>query len=851
MARNTTRRGTGGLLQPITDIVFGYLKEMRLDMKYALRALIKSPGFALVGILSLGIGMGLTTMLYSSKWQVISRELPASANAKYLVMPEKPVSHYYIEQFREQKNMFTGVAALQTGVPFNINFQSVGNSKPSRVFGQLVSTDYFSVLGTQPQRGRVFSPDLDKPGDAPVVVISDRFWRNRLNSSPNAVGQTIRVNGQPATIVGITPADFNGALAINPAEVFVPITVPAAVAPELANNVLHQRNAKVFLAIICLAPGVTTESAEAALDTISRRLDEQETRTLANAKGRNVTLLSAGTMVPLPRDLKPVLIGFFVVLMGLIMTIACMNLGNMLLARGASRRKELAIRIAIGASRFRLVRQMITEGILLALMGGVAGLALAYLLSILRTKFTPPTAVPVESNFSPDWHTAMFVFVLSILCGIGFSVAPALRATGQDVTPALKEGSSLQLRGYRWFGMRNLLMGAQVTGSLTLLLITGFLVMGISLTSTIETKFNPRTMFLLSLDPVRDGYTAEKAQFLFEKLPERLKSVPDVRSVILALQTPFTIEDGDSSIQLTAEGTGGAAQVESAGFEQTVGAGYFAALNEPMLAGREFLELDQRTEPDGSKALPTVLNESAARALFGNRSPLGGRIKDDKQSYEVVGIVSDLKNGMGTSQSIMYLPVTKRNFAQPPANGMTVIVASTVGTNVLGDIRRQIADIDPNLNIFNVGTLNDFLERSRASQRFAVSTYGGIGLFGLVLSAVGLAGVTAYAVAQRRKEIGIRMALGARKGQVLLLVLREGTALVAVGTVLGFLAAFALAKALSALTNIFANSLKVGTGDVRLLIGAPLLLAGLVLLACYVPARRAVKIDPLKALRQS
>jgi hypothetical protein len=358
-------------------------------------------------------------------------------------------------------------------------------------------------------------------------------------------------------------------------------------------------------------------------------------------------------------------------------------------------------------------------------------------------------------------------------------------------------------------------------------------------------------MFLLSLDPVRDGYTAEKAQFLFEKLPERLKSVADVRSVILALQTPFTIEDGDSSIQLTAEGTGGAAQVESAGFEQTVGAGYFAALNEPMLAGREFLELDQRTEPDGSKALPTVLNESAARALFGNRSPLGGRIKDDKQSYEVVGIVSDLKNGMGTSQSIMYLPVTRRNFAQPPANGMTVIVASTVGTNVLGDIRRQIADIDPNLNIFNVGTLNDFLERSRASQRFAVSTYGGIGLFGLVLSAVGLAGVTAYAVAQRRKEIGIRMALGARKGQVLLLVLREGTALVAVGTVLGFLAAFALAKALSALTNVFANSLKVGTGDVRLLIGAPLLLAGLALLACYVPARRAAKIDPLKALRQS
>lgn len=855
MGEIMTRRGTGGLLQLITDIMirtpFGYLKEMRLDIKYAIRALIKSPGFALVGILSLGIGMGLTTMVYSSKWQVISRELPASANAKYLVMPEKPVSYYYIEQFREQKSMFTGVAALQTGVPFNINFHGDVNAKPSRVFGQLVSTDYFSVLGTQPQQGRMFSPDLDKPGDAPVIVISDRFWRNRLNASPDAVGQTVRVNGQPATIVGITPADFNGALAINPSEVFVPITVPAAVAPELANNVLYQRNAKDFIAIICLAPGVTTESAESALDTIMRRLDEQETRILANAKGRRVTLLGAGTMIPLPRDLKPVLIGFFVVLMGLIMTIACMNLANMLLARGANRRKELAIRIAIGASRFRLVRQMITEGILLSLMGGVAGLALAYWLSTLRAKFTPPTAVPVESNFSPDWHTAIFVFAISILCGIGFSVAPALRATGPDLTPALKEGSALQLSGYRWFGMRNLLMGAQVTGSLTLLLITGFLVMGISVTSTVQTRFDPRTMFLLSIDPVRDGYTAEKAQALFEKLPERLKTLPDVHSVVLAVQTPFTIEDGDSSIQLTAEGAGGAGQVEIAGFEQTVGAGYFAALNEPMLTGREFSELDERTQPDGSKALPAVLNESAVHAFFGNKSALGERIKDSKQSYEVVGIVRDLKNGIGTSQSIMYLPVTKRNFAQPPAEGMTVIVTSTAGADVLGHIRRQIADIDPNLNIVKAGTLNDFLERSRASQRLAVSTYGGIGLFGLVLSAVGLAGVTAYAVAQRRKEIGIRMALGARKGQVLLLVLREGTALVAVGTVLGFLAAFALAKALSALTNVFANSLKVGTGDVRLLIGAPLLLAGLALLACYVPARRAAKIDPLKALRQS
>src|SRR5215469_15401159 len=551
------RYGVAGLMRLIADIAIRvpleYLSEMRRDTHYAWRALVKSPGFALVGVVSMGIGIGLTTVVYNSKWQLISRDLPAAANAERLVMPEKPVSYYYIEHYRDQKSLFAGVAALQIGIPFNVTFQSDVNAKPERVFGQLVSADYFSVLGVQPQHGRVLSPALDKPGDAPVVVISDRFWRNRLDSSPNAVGQTVRLNGQPATIVGITPKNFNGALALFPAELFVPITAPAALAPELANDVLHQRDAREFFALICLAPGVTMESAEAALDAITRRLDEQDASQPVRAdKGRRVTLFSAASRVPLPRNLKPMLAGFFLVLMGLIMTIACMNQANMLLARGANRRKELAIRLAIGASRFRLIRQMVSEGILLSLLGGIAGFALAFGLSILQSKFMPPTAVPVESDFTPDWHAAIFVFALAVVCGIGFSLAPALRATKADVTPALKEGLALQLPGYRRLGLRNLLMVAQVTGSLMLLLITGFLVMGISERSRIQTKFDPHTMYLLSIDPVRNGYTPEKAQALFERLPEQLKAAGPVQSIALAAQAPFSIEDETTS-QLSAE----------------------------------------------------------------------------------------------------------------------------------------------------------------------------------------------------------------------------------------------------------------------------------------------------------
>jgi macrolide transport system ATP-binding/permease protein len=856
------RQGIAGLIRLIADIAIRvpleYLSEMRGDMRYGWRALIKSPGFALVGIISMGLGIGLTTNVYSSKWELLFRDLPAAANAKHLVMFQEstdgdlaPVSYYYIEQYREQKSLFAGVAAFQSGVPFNTTFQGDLNAKPERVFGQLVSADYFSVLGVQPQRGRVLSPELDKPGDAPGVVISDRFWRNRLNSSPNALGQTLRLNGQLATIVGITPKDFNGALGVNPAELFVPITAPAALAPELANDVLHQRNAKEFLAIMCLAPGVTIESAEAGLDAITRNLDEQDTSSLVRAdKGRRVTLLPAGTNIPIPRKLKPALIGFLVALMGLIITLACMNLANMLMARGANRRKELAIRLSVGASRFRIVRQMISEGILLSLLGGVAGFALAYVLSVLNSHFTPPMTVPVESPFRLDWSAGVFAFGLAIVCGIGFSLAPALQATKADLTPALKEGSALQLPGYRRFGLRNLLMVAQVAASLMLLLMTGFLVIGISKGTSVQTKFDPNTMYLLSLDPVRDGYAPAKAQALFERLPERLKAAGPVRSIALAAQPPFSSEAEPT--QVYAEDSPGSSQVEQPVAEETVGAGYFATLSEPMLAGREFEERDQRGQPDGSKtvSLPAVLNESAEHKLFGNQNAIGKRVHDNKQSYEVVGVIRDFKDIGGFSQSIMYLPLTPRDFTRPPAGGITIMVRADVGADALSGIRSEIALIDPNLNIFNVQTFSAYLDRSRSALRFSIQTYGGIGVFGLLLAAIGLAGVTAYSVAQRRKEIAIRMALGSSRAQVLRLVLREGAALVGVGTVLGFFGAMAMAKILSSLASMFVDALSVGTDDPRLLIGAPALLAAVAMLACYLPARRSAQIDPLKALRE-
>ena len=551
-------------------------------------------------------------------------------------------------------------------------------------------------------------------------------------------------------------------LAVNPSELFVPTTAPAAIAPELANDVLQQPYAKEFLPILCLAPGVTIESAEAGLDAIIRRLDEQDPAYPSRIdKGRRIALLFGGTSAPVPRKLKPVIMGFFLALMGLVIALACMNLANMLIARGANRRKEFAIRLAVGASRFRPDPADDQRG-RLALAAG-------------RCRWIPARvrSLGVELPLRPaDDDTNRIRFQPGLACGYfcirrgdslwhQFQPLPALQATKAEVVPALKEGSGLRLPGHRRFGLRNLLMVSQVAASLMLLLMTGFLVIGISKGTSIDTKIDPHSMYLLSLDPVRDGYSPEKAQALFAKLTERLKASAPVSSIALAAEPPFP--SGIDVTPLSTLSSTDSTRVQQPVEEQIVGAGYFAALGESMLAGREFEERDQRGQPDGSPviALPAVLNERAEHRLFGNENAIGKRVRDDKQSFEIVGVVRDMKDVQGVSESIIYLPLTPRDFARPSAGGITVLVRSDAGADALSGIRKEIEFIDPNLNILNVQTLSAYLDRSRTSLRFSAQTYAGIGVFGLILAAIGLAGITAYAVAQRRKEIAIRTALGA------------------------------------------------------------------------------------------
>jgi predicted permease len=848
------RHGARGLVRLLADIALRlpaeYLSELRGDVRYALRMLLKSPGFTAVGVISLALGIGVCSLFFSEFNAVLFHPLAGVSNPGTLAALDTLVPYPYFERYRDQPGV--SVAAFAGPVPFSVAAEGSKVEKSERISGDLVSPEYFAVLGMKPELGRLFRADTEKPGAPPVVVVSERFWQTHLHSNPDAIGGTLRVNGQPATILGVAPKNFFGVWPMTRADLFVPVASGSSIAPELAGDALQQRDVGAFRVVMRLAHGVKPSVVEAFLDVITRHLDDEKVTRNRDHNSRKIHLLSVNGFAPIPRSERVVVFTFISVLLGLILSLACTNLANLLLARSSERRKEIAIRLAIGAGRFRLMRQLLTESVILSLGGGVVGFVFSYWLASVVWSRKFPVPMPLDASFRPDLTVLLFALAVAVLAGIAFGLTPALHITRTDVVTILKEGSVTPLRGYRRFGLRNILVAYQVAGSLTLLLITGFIVLGFGKTARIDPGFDTANLSIFQLDPIHDGRSQSQIAALYKELPERLSRRPTVHAVTLAEAAPFGEMMAVPNIHFSAPGPRG--EVLRNGTRQRIGLKYFATLGIAPVRGREFTaaEFTDMDQQPASGAIPALVNQTAAHEFFGGNGPLDRTIRDDEHSYTVIGVVHDIKSGFMMAKPVptVFVPITAgSSHAGPAQQGATLIVRGGAGLDTITDVRNAIASLDPSLTVFNVGTIDERLDQFNSIVQLSAAIYLGIGIFGLILASIGLAGVTAYAVARRRKEIGIRMALGAQTSQVLRLVMKEGATLVAIGSALGFLGATLISRALSAYSSELAQALGSNAGDPVLLIGAPLLLATLALLACYLPARRSARIDPLAALR--
>jgi predicted permease len=864
------RHGALGLLRLLGDVairvVIEHLALFWHDIRYGMRMLTRSPGFTAVALISLALGICIATCADSEMNGIILRNLPTVTNPNQLIGTQTPVSYPNYRRYRELHEIFSSTLAYVAPVPFSVSF----SGRTERTWGHLVTPSYFSTLGVRPMLGRTFDRQDEKFGEQPVLMISYRFWQGAMGGDPSVIGKTLRVNGHPSMIVGVGPKDFLGASpALFVADLWMPLSSGELVAPELADNALERYDLNMFQFVGRLKPGVTMAQAESQLDATARQLEKAYGDEEPADKGPRVLLVTGGKLLPLRKQDIPLFTDFFLVLAGLVLLIACANVANMMLARAADRRKEIAIRLSLGASRFRIVRQLLTESMLIALAAGALGLLLSAYLMHLLSQLRMPFPIPITYDLNVDWHALVFALAVTVLTGLLFGLAPALQATRVDLTPALKEGGNIQLRRHRRLSLRNALLISQLAGSLMLLLILGLLSLGIQTTMGITAGFNPKNLYLISVDPVRDGYSANQAETFLRKLLERVRQLPGVVSTSLTESVPVLL-DGNAGVTFsTSDANPETPKVVNSARRYVVGKDYFHTAGIPIVTGRSF-----RADDEANKTRVVIASQKLIHDVWNGADPLGRRIaisngevsggrvgmpgtfdlrpnslEEGQQTFEVIGVAGDVANDLVASKKhpAIYFPLRPSDYAQPSLLGVTLIVRSTPGTNPLEAVRNEISSVDANIVPFNARSMAAQIDQFMSPLRAAAWTYGLIGVFGLVLAAVGLAGVTAYSVAQRAHEIGIRMALGARSIDVLRLVMKEGVILVALGSALGLTAAWAGFRMLA---GLFSSVASTSAFNPVLVVGTPLLLACLALASCYVPALRSTHIDPATALRQ-
>ncbi|MGA3072838.1 MAG: ABC transporter permease [Bryobacteraceae bacterium] len=816
------------------------------DLRYALRTLRKSPGFALVAIISLALGIGANSAMFSLADAILLRPLPVPHASELIVVQSQlrgeaiggifqysGLSYPDFKDLRDRNKSYKGLTASQYS---QFGFATEKGALPQMKFGELVSGDFFSVMDVPTALGRAFRPDEDSvPGRDAVAVLGHDLWRTDFASNANVIGRTIFLNNVPFTVIGVAPEPFTGSNGSIHSALFVPLAMGPRLQDDLQKSMLEKRDNRGMTVYGRLKPGVGVAQAAAEARVVSQQLAQAYPAT-----NRTCSMVVDSDVEARLKQSPPdtALVFFLLALAAVVLAIACANVMNILLSRARARSREIAVRLAIGAGRGRLVRQLLTESLVIAAAGGVLGLLVAKAGADLFAQIKFPVDIPIVLDVKLDPRVLLFTILASVASALVFGLAPALQSSHPDLVPALKSGKSDDGKRRRLLG-RNTLVIAQVAGALLLLVFATQAYRGASIVMSRPAGFRTNHLLMASFNPTLARYTPDQTKGFYKLLLERERNLPNVKSAALTQAVPM-LPGGDSS-RLVPEGVKLPLGTEAITvISNTVSEGYFDALNVPIVQGRPFLESDR-----ADSRPVAIVNELFARKYYPNQSPIGKRLRlkgDKDEVLEIVGVARQSKYFFLVEPPIEYL---YRPLSQNPQQAMTILVETAGPSSVAAaPLRDSVRSLDANQPMYGVRTMEEVVDQ-RANNTLGILTeaIGGMGLLGLILAMVGLYGVMSYSVSLRSREIGIRMAIGAGRSGVLGMVMKQGMVLTAAGVSLGLLLCLLASKAVTAALSVPAFNVPF----------VALVTAGLVVaaaLGAYAPAWRASRLDPNAVLRQ-